>query len=75
VLEIYIEKDKKIYSSLSDYEELIVYNKVCDSRVHWKDLNIACNSKNDIYAVIYHTRAGIKLFPLFLYNFVKMLKF
>lgn len=37
---------------------MIVYNKVCDSRVHWKDLNIACNTTNDIYAVIYHARAG-----------------
>lgn len=58
VLEIFTEKDIKIFSSLKDYEELIVYNKVCDSRVHWKDLNIVCNSKNDIYAVIYHARAG-----------------
>lgn len=59
VLEIFVEKDKKIFSSSCNYEELIVYNKVCDSRVHWKDLNIACNSKNDIYAVVYHARAGL----------------
>jgi len=59
VLEIFTEKDKRIFSSLKDYEQLIVYNKVCDSRVHWKDLNIPCNSKNDLYAVIYHARAGL----------------
>lgn len=59
MLEIFVEKDKKIFSSSCNYEELIVYNKVCDSRVHWKDLNIACNSKNDIYAVVYHARAGL----------------
>lgn len=59
MIEIFAEKDKRIFSSARNYEELTVYNKVCDSRVHWKDLNIPCNSKNDLYVVVSHVRAGL----------------
>lgn len=58
----YIEihsQNNRLYTTCTDYERLIQYNRSISNTVTWNDINAAAGLTADIQLVIYHARSSI----------------
>lgn len=56
-LEIFSES--KLYSTCTDYEKLVQYNRSSASHISWKDINVSVTLNTDLQFVICHARSTI----------------
>lgn len=56
-LEIFSES--KLYSTCTDYEKLVQYNRSSATNISWKDINVSVELNTDLQFVICHARSTI----------------